>query len=154
MLNKTNTDAVEQPDWAALRRDYQVTGLLHLDASMCALAVRAAGMLAYLATPVTDYCDGPVLGADVAEGWQRTVIGLARVLCYSPAVNAQIMAEFAGVEASTCRPKISTELRLMELVVVPPMAGWDTSGEVWRVVRAALDMNVPVYVLAQQAGAA
>ena len=72
MVNEINTDAVELPDWAALRRDWQATGLLHLDASMCALAVRAAGMVAYLATPMADYCDGPVLGADVAEGSKKT----------------------------------------------------------------------------------
>lgn len=72
--------------------------------------------------------------------------------CYSPAVNAQIIADFAGVDSSVCKSQITTELRLVDLVVVPPMPGWKTSIEVWRVVRAALASNVPVYVLAEQAG--
>lgn len=110
-------------------------------------------MVAYLATPMADYCDGPVLAADIAEEWRRTLIGLAKVRCYSPVVNAQIIADFSGVETSACKPQITTELRLVDLVVVPPMPGWDKSSEVWCVVRAALAWNVPVYVLAEQAGA-
>jgi hypothetical protein len=101
---------------------------------------------------MADYCDGPVLAADIAEEWRRTLIGLAKVRCYSPAVNAQIIADFAGVDSSVCKSQITTELRLVDLVVVPPMPGWKTSIEVWRVVRAALASNVPVYVLAEQAG--
>ena len=44
-------------------------------------------------------------------------------------------------------------LALSDRVVVPPMAGRDTSIEVWRAVCAALDANKPVYVLAEQLGA-
>ena len=119
---------------------------------MCALAVRAAGMVAYMATPLPVHHGDPVLSADIADGWRRSLIGLARVRCYSPLVYAQIISDFTGADASVCRPMISTELRLVDLVVVPPMAGWKSSIDVWRVVCAALAANVPVYVLAEQAG--
>jgi len=152
MLKEIRNHAVGQPDWPKLSSDWQKTVLLHMDASMCALAVRAAGLEAYLATPMPVHGSDPVFVADLADGWRRSLIGLARVRCYAPLANAQIIADFTGADASVCRPQISTELRLVDVVVVPPMAGWESSVDVWRVVCAALAANIPVYVLAEQAG--
>ena len=144
--------ADDRPDWIGLNRDWGLTALLHLDVDMVTLALRAAGRVAYLATPTTEAGRGSILAADMADEWRRSVIGLAKVRCYAPAVNAQIIADFGGVGASTCKPQLPLELRLVELVVVPPMQGWSRSIDVWRVACAALAANLPVYVLAEQAG--
>jgi len=152
MLNELQTDLGEHPNWTGPVLEWQELALLHMDASMRTLAVRATGMVAYLATPMPVHGSDPVFVADLADGWRRSLIGVARVRCYSPLANAQIIAEFTGADASVCRPQISTELRLVDVVVVPPMAGWESSVDVWRVVCAALAANIPVYVLAEQAG--
>ncbi|NIZ63305.1 hypothetical protein DL239_20260 [Sedimentitalea sp. CY04] len=152
MLRDNRTENEGQPDWAALVARWGGVALLHTDVSMVTLALRAVGKVAYLATPYHDYCDGTALAADLADEWRRSLIGLAKLRCYSPAVNAQIVTDFTGDEAPVNRPHVTSELRLVELVVVPPMAGWEASPEVWRVVRTALALNLPVYVLAEQAG--
>ena len=137
----------DHPDWGWLRRT-GVPGLLSLDAALEDLAVCGKWRSAYLATPYHEYDGGPVLAAEMAEEWrcQIEAFGLA-VIC--PAVLSQRIVDrrgaFNAIQADL--PSWSALLVRAELVIVPPMPGWDQSRDVWCAVRAALEAQTPVHVL-------
>jgi len=143
-LFEVGRDFPDRPDWTWLQWFWVPPMLLHFDARL--QNVPADG-LAYLATPLSG-SGGAALAADQAMEWLPQ-LGRAGVYAISPAMLALALAEAE-------RPKRDPldGLAFCDRVVVPLMAGSDTSVEVWLSVCAALSVNKPVYVLAQQAGAA
>lgn len=150
-------------DWAALRPLYAGWGLRQ-DASLGDVAHHCRGHLTYLATPysrqVVDHEDGawdPNLSDDlgmVAAKWSRD-LAIEGVTAISPILICveMIARDFTGALdpldhmfwSTWCRPL----LRRSEVVIVPPIPGWDESLGVWQEVRWALMHQVPVFLISE-----
>jgi len=132
------------PDWFWLRCQWQPTGLLRFDVSV--QDVPADGV-ACLVTPLSEADGGAMLAADQAMEWIWQ-LGGSGVYAISPAMLA-----LAQIEVGKPKPDPLAALARCDRAVVPPMTGRFGSIEVWRAGCAALDMNMPVYVLEQGADA-
>lgn len=150
-------------DWNGIGLEvYRAGGLLRRDVSIDYVAAFGGGLLAYLATPYSGHCrdaQGAFLRAQsincihTAAFWQRrlAVRGLTAV---SPVVHRGLIVE-ADQGCATVDPLDGDfwhawqmpMLRKSDLVVVPPVAGWDRSRGVWRAAIAALRAQVPVLLI-------
>lgn len=137
----------DDPDWGGLRRA-GVPGLLSLGVFLSDLSAGERWRCAYLATPYHEYDGGPVLAAEMAEEWRSQIEGYG-VAVVSPAVMSQRIVDRRGAfnSIATALPRWSTLLAGADLVIVPPMPGWDQSRDVWCAARAALEAQTPVFVL-------
>lgn len=133
-------DFPDRPDWIWLRWFWGGSTLLQEGVRLGDLAEREAGRLACLATPYAGFPGGMDAASESASEWLQMLAG-AGVQAIAPAC----VSAWAGLPEADPEPVA----RLAELVVVPPVPGWEASIEVWRAVELALAAVKPVYLLAE-----
>ena len=136
-------DFPDRPDWVWLRWFWGGSTLLQEGVRLGDLAEREAGRLACLATPYAGFPGGMDAASESASEWLQMLAG-AGVQAIAPAC----VSAWAGLTEADPEPVA----RLAELVVVPPVPGWETSLEVWRAVELALAAVKPVYLLTEGSG--
>jgi Domain of unknown function (DUF1937) len=147
------------PDWAWLREHFPRGTGLRSDCDLAEIIRFCLGRLAYMATPYSKLVvndDGQwdmTLSMDVEM--QTAVHARALAMCDITAISPILMAcEICHSDcdgyldpldntfwARWCQPLLSRS----DVVVVPPMDGWDASNGVWREVCWALSCGVPVF---------
>lgn len=157
----------EKPDWSASALDrYERSGLLQRDAELMDVVVHCRGRLVYLATPftdrVTDECGGFCLisALDYAQRGAKVsrCFAIEGVTAISPIVNAvdlvcadQLDEALDPLDrvfwARWCWPLLSAA----DVVVVPPIEGWQDSSGIWAEVSSALSQNKRVYLIGEGA---
>ncbi|UWQ77374.1 hypothetical protein [Leisingera sp. M658] len=143
------------PDWDDLRRDFCGLGGL-LDMPADELKRRAAGRLAMLAVPYAGLNLGRELAADQAANWKAQL--LPEIVSISPVLDAQLMLD-CGVRSSALadagddwRALVRNHLRLCDVVIIPPIEGWDQAQDVFQAAAAALNSNKHVFIIREGRG--
>lgn len=149
---------VTRPDtWWDLIHDFGCgpggCGLLWDDVSIDAVADRARGSLAYMPVSYAELITDRALVAGQAAVWRAML--LPDVIGICPAVDAELRLELglASVSPADC-PDVwqgftAPYRRAADIVVVPPVVGWEASAEVFADVQHALGQGIPVYLLAE-----
>lgn len=131
-------DFPAEPDWLWLGWFWEPVGLLNRRARLAEVAADAGGKLACLATPFANVCGGPGQAADAAMIWMDRAAA-AGFLPLAPA--------YLAFEAGRDVPEPEKVLGYSDLVIVPPVPGWQRSACVWQTVCLALRDQKPVYLL-------
>jgi len=136
------------PDWGWMRAQFPKDRAMRFDQKISNVVRRGRGRVAYLATPYLEHEAGPGRAAECAAKW-ISLLGHEGVTCHSPAIEAwkaeTSRGAFGAMDGQL--PDWRAMLRASNLVVVPPVSGWDASQDVWAAVNCALVLNIPVFVL-------
>lgn len=158
-------DFPARPDWAALHVYEGVT--LRRDVTVAELRRLAMGGLVYLATPYSRRAvdergrwslDLSITAMSEASvwAWRLTRAGLSVV---SPVMMSAQMVhdEYASerphqnaldpLDGRAWETWCTPMLAAAQLVVIPPIDGWDRSAGIWREAVAALGANKPVFLM-------
>ena len=139
------------PDWYDLAVEFAGSGLLHWPVSVTEVFRRARGQTAVLAVPYAELKTGRAKAAQEAANWRAKM--MRGLTCVSPAVDAEALIT-KGRKAANPADSSSGWLEMtrrylnaVELVIIPPIQGWDQSREVHQIAEALLRADCPVYVI-------
>lgn len=136
------------PDWGWMRAQFPKDRAIRFDQKISNVVRKGRGRIAYLATPYLEHEVGPAQAAKCAAKWS-SVLGHEGVTCHSPVIEAwkaeTSRGAFGAMEGQL--PDWRAMLTSSDLVVVPPVRGWDGCQDVWAAVNRALVLNIPVFVL-------
>lgn len=138
-------------------------GLLHRNCSLADVVAKCRGRLCYLATPYTktvidldgDWNFGAsMVSSEVACQWARRLC-IEGVTAVSPVIQSveMVHSDFLDQHLDPlnsvfwtrwCRPLLAAS----DVVIVPPIAGWDSSDGIWAEVISALGSNREVFLIA------
>ncbi|MBY6138544.1 hypothetical protein KUV26_03770 [Leisingera daeponensis] len=130
-------------NWRRLRQQHRRpargrAALFHEGVLLGDVVDDAAGRLACLATPYATHSGGPVIAADMALNWLG-LLAKVRIPAVAPA--------FMAAEAELLTPEPELVMARVELVIIPPLDGWQECPGVWRAAFLALELSKPVYLL-------
>jgi len=152
-------------DWGHMALGaYAGAGLLYRDAPLAAVVAQARGQMAYLATPYSKIAVGddgvwdPGRSLEAAVGAARWGMLLAAegVTAVSPIVQAVEMVHADRAQLLDpldavfwerwCRPLLDAS----DMVIVPPMSGWQHSDGIWAEICAALGRQCRVFLISNR----
>ena len=153
----TDTDDMV-PDWSAQELSrHQASGMLRLDMPVGGVVAHSRGSLCYLATPYSKRAKSPsghfcIFNAESAAAdallW-ATDLAAEGVTAISPILQSHAMADQGrrdldpldhNMWMAWCAPLLLRS----DVVIVPPIRGWQDSVGVWQEVLTALSMQKPV----------
>ena len=151
-----NAVVTPKPDWPWLREKTPSASLLWFDQNLQDVKRHAAGRLAYMATPYIEFEAGREQAAAVAEQWERVLVALGLQIA-APAVRSwryeQARIDHAASlnplqpEKAPALPNWWAMLQACQLMIVPPVPGWDQSVDVWNAAGKAVRCNMPIMLI-------
>ncbi|WP_121068284.1 DUF1937 family protein [Chachezhania antarctica] len=155
------------PDWTHPALNHcAAAGLLTHNATPALIARHAAGRIVYLATPYVDDIAGDANGMpfdlDASIACGDAAMACARELVLAGVTALPVAALMAGmVQADMDEFRLdpldrefwacwsAPFLRGAGAVAIAPVPGWNASAEVWAVLRWALGLRTPVFVMGE-----
>jgi len=158
-MRLADTEFPTAPDWAWLDSAFPAGTGLRMGCTMAEVIRHCRGRLAYMATPYSKLVvndDGRWdMGLSMDVEARTAVLARGLAMCNITAISPILMAceichsDYDGCLdpldnafwTAWCQPLLSRS----DVVVIPPMDGWDASNGVWREVCWALGGGVPVF---------